>query len=93
MNESTIRGWAPTLEGAASDTFRVAQQLSQPRRRHSMTKTARVYKIEMLIRNRGNVSFKTLLDELEVALQRERGVGACAVERRDEISETELGHL
>ena len=32
-----------------------------------MTKTARVYKIEMLIRNRGNVSFKTLLDELEVS--------------------------
>ena len=32
-----------------------------------MTKTARVYKIEMLIRNRGTVSFKTLLDELEVS--------------------------
>jgi len=32
-----------------------------------MTKTARVYKIEMLIRNRGHVSFKTLLDELEVS--------------------------
>jgi predicted DNA-binding transcriptional regulator YafY len=32
-----------------------------------MTKTARVYKIEMLIRNRGNVSFKTLLEELEVS--------------------------
>lgn len=32
-----------------------------------MTKTARVYKIEMLIRNRGHVSFQTLLDELEVS--------------------------
>ena len=32
-----------------------------------MTKTARVYKIEMLIRNRGQVSFQTLLDELEVS--------------------------
>lgn len=32
-----------------------------------MTKTARVYKIEMLIRNRGHVSFQTMLDELEVS--------------------------
>ena len=32
-----------------------------------MTKTSRVYKIEMLIRNRGTVSFKALLDELEVS--------------------------
>ena len=32
-----------------------------------MTKTARVYKIEMLIRNRGHVSFQALLDELEVS--------------------------
>jgi predicted DNA-binding transcriptional regulator YafY len=32
-----------------------------------MTKTARVYKIEMLIRNRGHVSFKTLLEELEIS--------------------------
>jgi predicted DNA-binding transcriptional regulator YafY len=32
-----------------------------------MTKTARVYRIEMLIRNRGHVSFKTLLEELEVS--------------------------
>jgi len=32
-----------------------------------MTKTARVYKIEMLIRHRGHVSFATLLDELEVS--------------------------
>jgi predicted DNA-binding transcriptional regulator YafY len=32
-----------------------------------MTKTARLYKIEMLIRNRGHVSFQTLLEELEVS--------------------------
>lgn len=32
-----------------------------------MTQTARVYKIETLIRNRGHVSFRTLLDELEVS--------------------------
>lgn len=32
-----------------------------------MTKTARVYKIEMLIRNRGHVSFRALLEELEVS--------------------------
>jgi predicted DNA-binding transcriptional regulator YafY len=32
-----------------------------------MTKTARVYKIEMLIRTRGCVSFATLLTELEVS--------------------------
>ena len=32
-----------------------------------MTKTARVYKIEMLIRNRGHVSFQALQDELEVS--------------------------
>lgn len=30
-----------------------------------MTKTARGYKIEMLIRHRGHVSFRALLDELE----------------------------
>ena len=35
--------------------------------RRTMTKTARVYKIEMLIRNRGHVSFRTLQDELEVS--------------------------
>lgn len=32
-----------------------------------MTNTARLYKIEMLIRNRGHVTFDTLLDELEVS--------------------------
>ena len=36
-------------------------------RHRKMTKTARVYKIEMLIRNRGHVSFQTLLDELEIS--------------------------
>jgi predicted DNA-binding transcriptional regulator YafY len=35
--------------------------------RRRMTKTARVYKIEMLIRNRGHVSFRELLNELEVS--------------------------
>jgi predicted DNA-binding transcriptional regulator YafY len=45
---------------------RVAQPVSvKPRR--TMTKTARVYKIEMLIRNRGHVSFQAMLDELEVS--------------------------
>lgn len=49
-----------------ANTVGDAQQMSdQPRR--LMTKTARVYKIEMLIRNRGHVSFQTLLDELEVS--------------------------
>ncbi len=32
-----------------------------------MTQTARVYRIEMLIRQRGHVSFKTMLEELEVS--------------------------
>jgi predicted DNA-binding transcriptional regulator YafY len=32
-----------------------------------MSQTARVYKIELLIRNRGHVSFQDLLDELEVS--------------------------
>ncbi|GAB4112257.1 MAG: WYL domain-containing protein [Tibeticola sp.] len=32
-----------------------------------MTKTARVYRIEMLIKARGHVSFRELLDELEVS--------------------------
>ncbi|MFN7135441.1 MAG: helix-turn-helix transcriptional regulator, partial [Myxococcales bacterium] len=32
-----------------------------------MTKTARVYRIEMLIKSRGHVSFRELLDELEVS--------------------------
>ena len=33
-----------------------------------------------------------VFDELEVALQRKRRVGACAMKRRDEVSESELGH-
>ena len=32
-----------------------------------MSKTDRVYKIEMLIRHRGHVSFATLLEELEIS--------------------------
>ncbi len=51
---------------ALAATVGDAQRVSdQPR--CVMTKTARVYKIEMLIRNRGHVSFQTLLDELEVS--------------------------
>jgi hypothetical protein len=44
----------------------VARNPSEPTQR-AMTKTARVYKIETLIRNRGHVSFRALLDELEVS--------------------------
>jgi len=52
--------------GAAATVGNAPLVLSdQPRR--AMTKTARVYKIEMLIRNRGHVSFQALLDELEVS--------------------------
>jgi predicted DNA-binding transcriptional regulator YafY len=52
--------------GASADTFGDAQPMSESPRR-KMTKTARVYKIEMLIRNRGHVSFQAMLDELEVS--------------------------
>jgi predicted DNA-binding transcriptional regulator YafY len=52
------------IEPAA--TVADAQRVSHPAR-GAMTKTARVYKIEMLIRNRGHVSFRTLLEELEVS--------------------------
>ena len=56
-----------TPEAAPSaDTFCDAQSVSD-RLHRKMTKTARVYKIEMLIRNRGHVSFQALLDELEVS--------------------------
>jgi len=52
--------------GAPAATVGNAHPVSaQPRR--LMTKTARVYKIEMLIRTRGHVSFQALLDELEVS--------------------------
>ena len=51
---------------ASADTFVDAQRISIAHRR-KMTKTARLYKIEMLIRNRGHVSFQALLDELEVS--------------------------
>lgn len=56
----------PDELSTAADTVGDAHRVSdQPRR--VMTKTARVYKIEMLIRNRGHVSFQALLDELEVS--------------------------
>jgi predicted DNA-binding transcriptional regulator YafY len=51
---------------AAPARVGVAQPLSD-RWGTAVTKTARVYKIEMLIRTRGCVSFATLLDELEVS--------------------------
>lgn len=53
---------ASTAADTVGDAHRVSDQL-----RRAMTKTARVYKIEMLIRNRGHVSFQTLLDELEIS--------------------------
>jgi predicted DNA-binding transcriptional regulator YafY len=52
--------------GLPTDTVGGAHAVSDPPRR-VMTKTARVYKIEMLIRNRGHVSFQALLYELEVS--------------------------
>jgi transcriptional antiterminator len=56
----------PEATGWAGLTVGTAQPVSVSPRR-TMTKTARVYKIEMLIRNRGHVSFQALLDELEVS--------------------------
>jgi predicted DNA-binding transcriptional regulator YafY len=56
----------PPAAAVPADTFAHAQALRILHSR-TMTKTARVYKIEMLIRNRGHVSFKTLLAELEVS--------------------------
>ena len=56
---------SPELSPSA-DTFCDAQSVSD-RSHRKMTKTARVYKIEMLIRNRGHISFQALLDELEVS--------------------------
>lgn len=50
----------------STTTVEVAQPVSVSPRR-TMTKTARVYKIEMLSRNRGHVGFQALLDELEVS--------------------------
>lgn len=64
-NTTLFPGTGAEGDGLAA-TFGNAHVMSdQPRR--AMTKTARVYKIEMLIRNRGHVSFQALLDELEVS--------------------------
>ena len=63
---------SPSVAGHLSEArssaarVRVAQPMSVSRC-YTMTKTARVYKIEMLIRNRGHVSFQALLNELEVS--------------------------
>jgi len=46
-----------------------------------MDRTERFYRIEMLIRNRGLVSFETLLDDLEVSratLKRSARSSACS---------------
>ena len=48
-------------------TFGNAPLVVSDQSRRAMTKTARVYKIEMLIRNRGRVSSQALLDDLEVS--------------------------
>ncbi len=56
----------PEAIGRSGLTVGAAQPVSVSPSR-TMTKTARVYKIEMLIRNRGYVSFQALLDDLEVS--------------------------
>ena len=68
MNQVSFREVPVACSEASASvaTVGVAQDVSDSRR-HKMTKTARVYKIEMLIRNRGHVSFQTMLDELEVS--------------------------
>ena len=58
-------GESPATELSAQ-TYSGAQCVRE-RQYNKMTKTARVYKIEMLIRNRRHVSFTALLDELEVS--------------------------
>ena len=58
--------WKPQRAAPSPDTFRDALSVSD-RPHRKMTKTARVYKIEMLIRNSGHVSFQAMLDELEVS--------------------------
>ena len=63
---SLENAWMPEATGWAGLTVGAAQPVSVSPRR-TMTKTARVYKIEMLIRNRGHVSFQALLDELEIS--------------------------
>ena len=62
---TSINGTEMYQEASAA-TFDRAQPVSVSTRCR-MSKTARVHKIEMLIRNRGHVSFQTLLDELEVS--------------------------
>ncbi len=66
VNQLTSINNAGLYQYASATTFERAQQVSVSIRR-KMSKTARVYKIEMLIRNRGHVSFQALLDELEVS--------------------------
>lgn len=66
-----MRKKMPDLHGTMRSNLVVAATVSDAssdeRLKTQMTKTARVYKIEMLIRNRGHVSFQTLQDELEVS--------------------------
>lgn len=57
----------PDLTGAVRPDIVALAQLLSECSAGRMSKTARVYKIEMLIRNRGCVSFRTLLEELEVS--------------------------
>ncbi len=80
MNQDTsFENGSRTPEVApSSNTFGDAQSMSDGAH-HKMTKNASVYKIEMLIRNRGHVSFQALLDELEVSpatLKRDKIIGS-----------------
>ena len=60
VENTTLSPGTRTEGGGLPATVGNAHVVSD-RPRHAMTKTARVYKIEMLIRNRGHVSFQTLL--------------------------------
>jgi hypothetical protein len=65
-----VPGYSASKGGVAQLTKSPGHRLRGRRRareRRAMSKTDRVYKIEMLIRNRGHVSFATLLEELEVS--------------------------
>ena len=68
MNHATSpeNVWKSLEAARSAETFRDTLSVSD-RPHRKMTKTARVYKIEMLIRNRGHMSFQSLLDELEVS--------------------------
>jgi len=68
LTPETVNFLPPPIKenGIPAATVGNAHMVSSPLRR-PMTKTARVYKIEMLIRNRGHVSFQALLDELEIS--------------------------